>query len=184
MLVVEGPDGSGKTTLAKKISEEFGIEYRRAPTLSSTDGADYSVYQWFREEINANDTAVYDRCFAVSELIYQLATPHRKLIITPKGMRDMMTDMWIKQVHWIFCLPAWEVSKPIIQSQPEKLRGVDENQLEKIHWAYSQIGNLIDLANPAGLVYKYDFTASPEWDTHERFVMGWVNDHYMGARTK
>lgn len=185
MLIVEGPDGSGKTTLAKKISEEFGIEYRRAPSLSSVDGPDLAVYDWWRQQVNANDTAVYDRTFFISELIYQLASRDRELIVTPKMMMDGMTDMWIKGVYWIFCSPAWDTTLQIIRSQPEKLKGVTERDLQKIHWAYRVVGNLVDLASPVGHVYKHDFTAEPSWDDQAtEFVLYWVKTSYLEGRTK
>jgi len=145
MIVVEGPDGSGKTTLAKWIADEYDLDYRRAPTLSSTTGPDEEAATWFESQLSGDtgEGGVYDRVFVVSELLYQLATPGRQLMRSETQMTDSLMRFMNQVKLLIFCLPPWPVAKQNLYDHGRlQLKGVDENQLRKIHWAYEYICNL------------------------------------------
>lgn len=140
MIVVEGPDGSGKTTLAELIADEFDLEYRRAPTLSSTTGPDEAAIDWFADQMRDSNGqgGVYDRLFVISEPIYQLATPGRPLMRDAAYMALALQKVWQKVDLLIFCLPPWEAAvKNLEDVGRAALHGVDRLQLEKIHWMYS-----------------------------------------------
>ena len=160
MLIVEGPDGTGKTTLAQLIAEELGMEYRRAPSLSSTTGADQGVFEWWRSQLRENNpNVVYDRCFFVSEVLYQMATHERELLVTDtEAMRTGLADLWLKDARWIFCNPPWDVARGIIYSARDQLKGVTDLDLHKLHWAYDIWSMLMTLAYPDMAVRRYDFT--------------------------
>lgn len=139
MIVVEGPDGSGKTTLAKWIAEEFDLEYRRAPTLSSESGPDDAAVTWFAQQLEADVSGggVYDRVFIISEMLYQLATPGRPLMKDAKYMRQNLKRFHSVCDLLIFCLPPWEAAQKNLGDVGRlSLQGVDQLALEKIHWAY------------------------------------------------
>lgn len=139
MIVVEGPDGSGKTTLAKWIEEEFSIEYRRAPTLSSEHGPDDEAVVWFENQMDRDiEGGVYDRIFTISEPIYQLATPGRPLMRDEVYMGLALQKLWVKCDLLIFCLPPWADARQNLEDVNRlALQGVDVLALEKIHWAYN-----------------------------------------------
>jgi thymidylate kinase len=165
MLIVEGPDGAGKTTLAKFLAEELELEYRRAPSLSSTDGADTAVWEWWREQLRENPKGVvYDRCFFVSELIYQLATHERELIVEAPSMVNGHHDLWLKDTHWVYCSTPWETAQAVISRQRDQLKGVSILDLEKIHWAYPQIFALMFVGYGEDFVFNYDWTTMNQAD--------------------
>lgn len=137
MIILEGPDNSGKTTLALWLAEQLKLEYRRPPTLSSTEGVDQHVFDWWEQQLLAPDTGIYDRCTYISDPIYRLVSG-RKPIAT-----DMQMNRGIRLVGnhamVIFCLPEWEWSKPLNQAEKDAGGGLahaDMAQLEVIHWAY------------------------------------------------
>jgi thymidylate kinase len=157
MIILEGPDGTGKTTLAHTISREWGLEYRRPPTLSSTRGADKAVFSWWKEQIRQDDDVVYDRCFFISEVIYQLARAERPLLISGETFRDGVMDLVNCDPFLIFCLPPWAKTKPVVLSGRDRLEGYDEGALEKIHWAYHAFYALYYSVNPRD-VRVWDYT--------------------------
>lgn len=137
MIILEGPDGSGKTTLAHELCSEFNLEYMRYEGLSSTQGPDGpAIIEWWDEQMAQDRSdAVYDRCYYISEPIYQLATPSRELIAAPQQMVHGITRLVNFSPLIIFCLPPWEVTIANV-GQRERLEGVDDRALQKIHWAY------------------------------------------------
>jgi hypothetical protein len=136
MIILEGPDGGGKTHLANRICEEFDLEYMRYEGVSSTSGPDGpAIIEWWDDQISSNKQKVYDRCFYISEPIYQLATPHRELIAAPVTMIHGILRLTNFTPLTIFCIPPWEAAIANV-SQRERLEGVDDLALKKIHWAY------------------------------------------------
>ena len=110
MIVVEGPDGAGKTTLAKAISETLGIPYMRPPAelLSSTDGPSEELVEWWDEQLKDNTTPrVYDRTMFVSDAIYAVVGDRFPLA----GWETMEQGMNHIQSAWItiFAIPDFDV---------------------------------------------------------------------------
>lgn len=163
MIIVEGPDGSGKTTLAKHLAAELAREYKRAPTLSSTHGPDEAAMEWFEEEVGHKPrhyNAVYDRGFFVSELIYNLATPGRPLMADEARMFRGISQLVDADPIIIFCLPQWEISKRVIESDGrDRLEETSEDQLRKIHWAYTTYYTLWKNIHWER-TFVYDFTST------------------------
>jgi len=140
MIVVEGPDGSGKTTLAKWIAENCGLEYRRAPTLSSETGPDDKAVFWFEDQLvgKTAEGGVYDRVFIISEPIYQLASPGRPLMRNERYMTAHLQRFLNTCKLLIFCLPPWETARDNMDADGRlTLQGVDREMFRKIHWMYS-----------------------------------------------
>jgi hypothetical protein len=140
MIVVEGPDGAGKTELTRFIAEEFGLEYRRAPTLSSITGPDDEVAEWWVQQMAHDDgDGVYDRSFLVSEFVYALATD-RPPIKDAQWMRHRLSMFWTVCDLLIFCLPPFDVQLENLNAVGRgRLIGVDEGRLRRISWAYEYL---------------------------------------------
>lgn len=140
MIIVEGPDGTGKTVLAKQLAAVFGLEYRRPPTLSSTEGANDGVYQWWREQIllPAAETTnvIYDRCFFISDPIYRLVSGKPPLQDDSTIRHDLHRLLSHDPVV-IFCHTDWEIAKANIDKEDRgKLSYMDDEHARVVHWAY------------------------------------------------
>lgn len=157
MIIVEGPDGTGKTTLAKQLVEDLELEYRRPPSLSSTHGPDDAVIRWWDEEIRKGELAVYDRCFYISEFIYQPNTRDRALLCGADKMVSGLRSLESASPMFIFCLPPFDAQVDIIhQADRDRLRGLDESGEVKVAWMYHYVAHLF------GELY-FDWTLRYDW---------------------
>lgn len=162
IIVVEGPDGSGKTTLALWIAQKYGLEYTRPPAdlLSSSEGPSPGLVEWWENELgsSASKDRVYDRTFYVSEVLYAQAQKDRPLMCPdPERMTRGLADFIHRVDLLIFCLPGWQVERQNLDDVGRlSLQGVDQEQLEKISWAYEYMHYLFsELMFERCTVYDY-----------------------------
>lgn len=87
-IILEGVDGAGKTTLAKILSERYGLDVCHCGT---TDPADYHFYR----ETSRKDNVVWDR-HTLGELIYpkvfdrkQQCCPEDARIVLQLGKQEL-----------------------------------------------------------------------------------------------
>lgn len=67
-IILEGNEGTGKTTLAEKFSNMLGVEitHRSAP---KNEDERQAMYRSYLDDINNLEHAIWDRCF-YSEMVY------------------------------------------------------------------------------------------------------------------
>jgi len=169
-IIVEGPDGSGKTHLAQQLAATFDLEYRRPPAeaLSSTTGPADWLPEWWNGQLALNPTAlatgVYDRCFYISDPIYQLAQVDRDLLLDGPALRRGISHLWTIEPYLIFCLPPFNVQLANVhQMDRDKLEGVSDKALEKINNAYWAAAEMWWQAL-GGDVMTYDYTKENAWE--------------------
>jgi DNA polymerase III delta prime subunit len=140
VVIIEGPDGCGKTTLAHRLERECGLEYARYPGISSSKGStDTGVVLWWKLQLDKahENNRVYDRCFYISEQVYQMVMPERMLMLGGEAMIGGIADVWQVNPLIIFCLPPKEVfEKNTFQVGRPQLLGVDERLMRKTYWQY------------------------------------------------
>lgn len=61
-IILEGPDGAGKTTIVNKLAKDFNLE------IQHVSGRDPNNFDWYIETFK-KDNVVFDRHF-IGELIY------------------------------------------------------------------------------------------------------------------
>lgn len=156
MIVVEGPDGAGKTTLVKRLSEELGLEVM--PRAVSKDAESLTkIDDYITAELAKGFGArLYDR-FAL------ISSPFYGSLPDPTFRGEMWNIDWLRMAHWklnrinpviIVCLPPLE----------EVLKNVhtgNDNRVVQQHIGAIYINYLNYLAS------QYNNTSVMHWDYTE-----------------
>lgn len=137
MIIVEGPDGSGKTTLIKRIEQELGITVE--PRAVSKDAqALVPLDRWVELELAKGfGLRLYDR--------FALISAPRYLSLPDRTFRGDFTNVdWLSAVHYkmakidplvILCLPSLDIVKA--NTKVDVHDGLNlEDQIETIYYSY------------------------------------------------
>jgi hypothetical protein len=148
-VIVEGCDGSGKTTLVMKLSQTFGWPvHTRAST--SLGGPVPNVDDWALEDVNTmykQEPSIYDRHPCISESIYAPIVRHVK----PMGkLSDETFTTTVREIaaHFavlVVCLPPFSfVRRNVFDEGPGtggQMIGVQDN-LHALYSAYKRVGQM------------------------------------------
>lgn len=170
MVIVEGPDGAGKTTLIEtlKIATGLGVHARAS---DSVGGPVADIFSWANEDVNTwsdQRMAIYDRHPLISELIYG---PLARNYLDPRFLTAESTHMFNKFYQnsiIILCLPPFDVlSKNVLRE--DQMPGVLEN-LPELYEEYTQLLRTIPLEVN---VVVYDYTTP---DSYPKLI-SWIDEH-------
>lgn len=179
MIIVEGPDGGGKTTLVNKIHKAF--ELPLAPKASdSLKGPVPNLCRWVDNDLlewGSKPLAIYDRYPLISEPIYGSAIRGKlPLPMTRSWMRSRTNTMRsLSLVIW--CVPPFDVVKANVIDHPgEHMTGVAED-IDAIWSLYAWQSNVWPALSMA---YDYDSSSPEAQETHlynlvRRHVLSWRN---------
>lgn len=107
VIILEGPDGSGKTTLAKQLSANYAYEYVHfGPPTSDNVLETYATALY--DALNGEDDVVFDRLHVGERIYGKIVRDNDKL--TRHGEVLMNRLMKATDTLLVFCLPEYEVS--------------------------------------------------------------------------
>lgn len=97
-ILLEGPDGTGKSTLANTLKERFGYEYIHLSKDDFDKGCDTDFFEKFYELIKCEDNIIVDRAI-FSNIIYGE-------VFNNGCISKTLADLIFSEFDWaIICLP-------------------------------------------------------------------------------
>lgn len=68
IIILEGPDGSGKTTLANKLAEQTGYDVVHM-SMPKSEEEKVKMFSMYKQALEESDNVIFDRCW-YSEMAY------------------------------------------------------------------------------------------------------------------
>lgn len=153
MIIVEGPDGAGKTNLVEYLASQFDL-VRHERASHGVDGPVANLFDWAYNDVCSmpdQPLAVYDRHPLISEYIYG---PICRSTLPPGFVTTtahLMIRTMAQSVLVVLCRPP--TGRLVASVAPERdMPGVTEH-IERIASAYDAMRMLWP-----GQVITYDFT--------------------------
>lgn len=148
MIIVEGPDNSGKSEVVRSIAEEFRLvaikNFRKPERPQDIDGFIARVIQSFAH------SAVLDRCVLISEPVYGPLFREDSCI----SDRDAIIALLKINPAIVYCRPSIEKIRATIDARPQ-MRGVPK-KLDELVAAYDSFMEKLDLVGLAVFPYNYE----------------------------
>lgn len=187
MIVLEGPDGGGKTHLSLQLRKATGLPIH-ARASDSLTGPTKDLYGWTVADLttwNEQPLSIYDRHPLTSEHIYG---PHVRGSVRPgfeMGNPELsqMRKFFRQHALIIVCLPPLEVVKDNVASEVEQMAGVIEN----IDFIYNCYYMMMHVWPVDSHIARYDYTVDPG-DVHgyngilsavKYHMTTWRKPHYV-----
>lgn len=146
--IIEGPDGSGKTTLIRDLLKDTDLTL--APRQStSTGGPVANVYDRMVEQLENPQGDIYDRFPMFSEPIYAMSLNRPMDTRFNAENLNALADKYLTKTTVIVCLPPYANAFINLGKEPQ-MDGVHQNYHE-IYWKYFQM-----TSSPR--IYLYDYT--------------------------
>ena len=162
MIIVEGCDGSGKTTLVTKLHEKYGLPI--AKRVKDRDRLrEFTIPDTFRAMARAARSTdpvpyIYDRLF-FSEMVYSPIIRGEDAQFNIAQIGFVTRFLEAGRFPIILCCPEWEVVEANLNAGGHQLDGVMEKAFE-IHQAYFRMFMRVQENYPGMFMVAYDYTDS------------------------
>lgn len=155
-IVVEGMDSSGKSTLIRRLLDEFHFLTR----VVNEKGPDQDFNRWwphqlYGEEIRPPYVALHDRFF-YSELVY--GTILRGHLNADPTVASRVHMHLRRNALLIYCRPGWITMKTTLMNQPQ-MAGVLEH--------FDELGDEYDMLMAAEATHYGDRYLRYNWETSD-----------------
>lgn len=160
MIVVEGPDGAGKTTLIKELCERTGLEV--APRVVSKDAeAMTDLVEWTERNVDRGfHLNIYDRHRLISEPIYGpiIRGTLEPGFDDPNWFYTMLHQFYLNDPVIVYCLPPLQVVWNNVKDDRDNDVVNQGDTIKKIWMAYMNKAYTEHLLRPSPETFVYDYT--------------------------
>jgi hypothetical protein len=166
VIIFEGPDGAGKTTLIKHIAERYDLPV--APRVVGTDTQPMvDLRQWVEDQLATdryNSNIIFDRHRLISEPIYSLAMGGARddRFWDLEWLKVSMDKFYDLQPLVIWCLPPL---KTVIQNCLDESNDFVRPFIPRIYRGYmAEMARWVGCpGSPYQLTYDYTVHSLPQW---------------------
>jgi len=136
MIILEGFDNSGKTTLGKQLAELHGFDYIHSPGPLDRG---FGMFNWALQEIAAQRMAIYDRLSPISDTIYAPIVRGQRSAYETHIEGILIRQLIAQRPHIvIYCRPSDEAIFRF--GEREQMDGVKENAIKLLE-SYDEFFN-------------------------------------------
>ena len=165
MIIVEGPDGAGKSTLIEHLEREFR-SLERGPKFSPPSGRECpteedcnATVEWYTRVLLERTpiehwTTIFDRFF-ISEIVYGSAV-RGKIAFSFSGFRLYVQALDLCLPMIVYCRPPLTVIESNVMNS-EHMEGVEDNLLGIVR-RYDDTMQLMARMLDDGVILQYDYT--------------------------
>jgi hypothetical protein len=136
MLIVEGPDGAGKSTLVERLSKDLDM-YVMPKVVDKDTNPMVNLVQWVHDDVTSGlKRAMYDRHRLISEPIYGPVIRSRMEpgFDNPRWLREYQRKFRELEPFVIFCIPPIEAVLSNVDGDQDNI--VVKEHIELIYWLY------------------------------------------------
>lgn len=142
LIIVEGPDNSGKSTLIQALASQLKLPMARTYRMPQTEE---DIQRWHNWANAAPHPLILDRHPAISDLIYS------PLVRNTTGSSSLRLASACRNGHYlIYCRPHWDTIAASFHER-EQLEGTHE----KLHDLIRSYDNLMDEMDP-NFIYNWE----------------------------
>lgn len=179
MIIIEGPDNSGKSELCRKLSLliKWEVEHSKVPNLEQYEGEDkeFMAYMHALRHITPAPL-IRDRTYAISENVYGPVIRNKSMLGVFSGRS--LHYLANSQCLIIFCRPP--TKKIVSDKARDQMDGVRENHLQLIE-RYDKIATVLE--DSGAFVYRYDYTDKKALDKIVHAVRTHANMFQLSQET-
>lgn len=170
MLIVEGMDNSGKSTLTQKLSQDLDLAVLHSPSEYRYNFD--KMMDWMENEMENQRPVIYDRISPISDSVYgpiiRGGTPYNN---TVQGQKIFQKLKQMK--HFIiYCRPPAEKILGFGDGR-EQMVGVHENGRTLLAAYDNKIGNMVDTG---WRIFIYDYTDPTAYKTLLKEVKAFLKE--------
>lgn len=192
MLILEGPDGAGKTSLAIRLQRDLKLPIS-AKVVGSDTVATVDLARWTEENIAKGfQQMIFDRHRLISEPIYgPVLRGHQDPRFLDMGwMSDMTWRFYAANPVIIYCMPPFDVVLRNVQDPSVDNKKVNDPQVMEALYAGYISRATQDFSRGVGRLYNYKTTLYSDlkrWvelqmeKSYERAVGGRILPHTQQA---
>jgi len=152
MIIVEGMDNSGKSTLCEGLAERFNLRVIKRAQGPPTDKDKF--LSMVVRLLTVDPEVIYDRHPIISEAVYGPILREKNALNEELAWDDWMNALLDREPLIVYCRPPEE--KILCFDDRDQMVGVPENAKRLIR-RYDQV--MLAIGNKASLFVRYDYTS-------------------------